>query len=208
MKKTTLILLAVLLGGALFVWSGVYNIAATDKHWAVTNELLEILKARSIEVRAEDIVVPDNLESSARIATGAGNYEEMCSSCHLAPGVENTELYEGLYPQPPVFHKPTHDAHGEKANFWVIKNGIKLTGMPAWGPSHSDEEIWALVAFINQLDEMPADEYLEMTAGGEGHDDSSAGEDEHQDASADEEEHQEVPADEEEHQDITADNEA
>ncbi|GMR14794.1 MAG: hypothetical protein BMS9Abin30_0402 [Gammaproteobacteria bacterium] len=204
MKKTTIVLLIVLLGGALFVWSGAYNIAATDKHWAVTNELLEILRERSIEVRAKDIVVPENLEDSTLIASGAGNYEEMCSSCHLAPGVENTEIYEGLYPQPPVFNGSAHDAHDEKDNFWVIKNGIKLTGMPAWGASHTDDDIWALVAFINQLDEMSADEYLEITAGGEGHDDSPADEEEHEDASADEDLHQEIPADEEEHQETTS----
>ena len=112
-----------------------------------------------------------------------------------------TEIYTlSLHDALPIFNGSAHDAHDEKDNFWVIKNGIKLTGMPAWGASHTDDDIWALVAFINQLDEMSADEYLEITAGGEGHDDSPADEEEHEDASADEDLHQEIPADEEEHQ--------
>jgi len=205
MKKAILILLIViLLGGALFIWSGVYNIAATDKHWVITNELIEILRERSIEVRAEDIVVPDNLEDPARIATGATNYEEMCSSCHLAPGVKSTELYEGLYPQPPVFYNSKHGAHDEKDNFWVIKNGLKLTGMPAWGGSHSDDEIWALVAFINQLDAMSTEDYQTMTAGGEGHHDDDAAEDSHQDTAAEDDSHQETDAEEDSHHETPA----
>ncbi len=165
MKKATFILFIVaLLGGSLFLGSGVYNIAATEKHWAITTKLIEILKERSIEVRAEDIVVPDDLEDPARITSGAASYEEMCSVCHLAPGAKVTGLHEGLYPQPPVFYKNLHGDHDDKDNFWVIKNGIKLTGMPAWGASHSDDEIWALLAFINQLSEMSAEEYRDITA--------------------------------------------
>jgi len=195
MKKAIFILLLViLLGGALFIWSGVYNIAATDKHWVITNELIEILRERSIEVRAEDIVVPDTLEDPARIAAGAVNYEEMCSSCHLAPGVNNTELYEGLYPQPPAFYKSTHEVHDVKDNFWVIKNGLKLTGMPAWGKSHSDDEIWALVAFIDQLDGMSTEEYQALSANAEGNHDASEDEGLHQDATTVDEAPQAPPA--------------
>lgn len=205
MKKAILILLLIiLLGGSIFIWSGVYNIAATDKHWAITNQLIEILRERSIEVRAKDIIVPDNLEDPARIAKGGPNYEAMCSSCHLAPGVKSTELYEGLYPQPPVFSNATHEAHDEKDNFWVIQNGLKLTGMPAWGGSHSDEDVWALVAFINRLDDMTAEEYKAMTAGGEDHHDD-ADEDSHQETAADEDSHEDDAADEDSHHETPAD---
>ena len=164
MKKTTLlILIALLIGGPIFIWSGIYNIAATDKHWAITNLLIEVLRERSIEVRAEDIVVPDTLQTSDQLSATAMNYKEMCSTCHLAPGVEMTELHKGLYPQPPVFHKAAHKGHDFRDNFWVIKNGIKLTGMPAWGESHTDAEIWALVAFIDRLDKLSPEEYQKLT---------------------------------------------
>lgn len=168
MKKLTLLALALIIGAALFIWTGVYNIGATDKHWAVTNDLIEALRERSIEVRSEDLVPPDDIDDAARLAAGAANYEEMCVTCHLAPGTQATELHEGLYPQPPVFYQndAEHDEHGLQSNFWVIKNGIKLTGMPAWGGSHTDDEIWSLVAFINRLSVMSDKEYQAFVAEG------------------------------------------
>lgn len=164
MKIRTLSSIAglLVLGGGLFVWLGVYNISATERHWPVTTELLEILRERSIQVRSEDITVPDKLPSGY-LASGAKNYAEMCVQCHLAPGISPTELHQGLYPQPPVFNKPGHDEHDQAANFWVIKNGVKLTAMPAWGMSHADEDIWALVAFIQLLPDMSAEDYQRMT---------------------------------------------
>lgn len=166
MKKFIFLTLLLLVSASLFIWSGVYNIAANDEHWALTNELIGVLRERSIEVRAKDIAVPDNLDDVSRIASAAVNYDEMCSVCHLAPGAEVTELHEGLYPQPPVFYQSEadHEEHGYQNNFWVIKNGIKLTGMPAWGASHTDDEIWSLVAFISQLKEMTAEEYQKLAA--------------------------------------------
>ncbi len=165
MKKLIFgVFLLLLTGGSLFIWLGVYNIAATEKHWAVTNLLLEIVRERSIEARAGNIIVPD-LDDPNRIASAAMNYDEMCSMCHLAPGIETSEWNEGLYPQPPVFNKKgeDHNDHEKRESFWVIKNGIKLTGMPAWGGSHNDKEIWGLVAFISKLKDMSASEYKSLT---------------------------------------------
>jgi len=203
MKKTILILLAILLGGSFYIWSGSYNFAATDEHWDITTRIIEYARERSIAVRAEDIAVPDYLEDSERIAAGGVNFEEMCSACHLAPDGEITELYEGLYPLPPVLYKSTSTADDEhnREHFWVIKNGLKLTSMPAWGVSHSDEEIWAMVAFINKLGGMSADEYQEITVGAEAgsHDDS------HADGEDDSEENSEENSEEGGHDESNAD---
>lgn len=161
-RLTVLLLLAV----GLFVWFGVYNVAANEKHWPLTTELLEVVRERSVQVRSEDIVIPE-AKSPERLARGAEDYAAMCAQCHLAPGYSPTEIHIGLYPQPPVFHNPKHEAHNKAANFWVIKNGIKLTGMPSWGSSHSDDEIWGLVAFIAQLPDMTVEEYKQLTGSGE-----------------------------------------
>ena len=158
------------LASGLFVWLGVYNIAATEKHWPITVELLEVLRERSIEIRSKEIVKPDTF-SPQQLASGAEDYAAMCVQCHLAPGKEATALHQGLYPQPPVFHERSHESHDSSETFWVIKNGIKMTGMPAWGSVHSDEEIWAMVAFIEQLPEMSLDKYQRLT--GTGNEDSS-----------------------------------
>jgi mono/diheme cytochrome c family protein len=76
----------------------------------------------------------------------------MCTSCHLAPGLAQTELRQGLYPQPPDLSK--HGVHDPAEAFWVIKHGVKLTAMPAWGRSHDDAAIWDMVAFVRQLPAM------------------------------------------------------
>ena len=146
----------------LFIWFGVYNIAATEKHWPLTTELLEVVRDRSVQVRSADIASPEAI-SPERLANGAEDYAAMCAQCHLAPGYSPTEIHRGLYPQPPVFHNPKHQAHSKAANFWIIKNGIKLTGLPSWGSVHSDDEIWGLVAFIGQLPDMTADQYQQLT---------------------------------------------
>ena len=100
-------------------------------------------------MRARDIEVPP-LGSAEQMRSGAGNYAAMCVGCHLAPGVAPTELSQGLYPAPPALAEATRDGD-PAATFWVIKHGLKSTGMPAWGRFMEDHYIWSLVAFVEQL---------------------------------------------------------
>lgn len=163
MKLFTIIGLGagVLVAASSGIWFGIYNIAATEKHWGVTTQALELVRERSVYARSKGIE-PPLLESPQRIAKGAVNYAAMCAQCHLAPGMEATELNLGLYPTPPPFFESEHIQHQPSANFWVIKNGIKLTGMPAWGAFHSDSQIWDLVAFIRKLPGMSKEEYAKL----------------------------------------------
>lgn len=149
-------------GGILFIWSGVYNVAATEPHWDITSEVLEVLRERSIESRAEDLTPPESIPPSVMVQA-ANDYVAMCEQCHLAPGVEPTALHKGLYPQPPAFHQWPGNLEDIRENFWVIKHGLKATGMPAWGQVHSDEEIWALAQFVDYLVGMTPKKYRELT---------------------------------------------
>nr|MBA3812169.1 cytochrome c [Caulobacteraceae bacterium] len=90
-----------------------------------------------------------DLTDPKRVATGAGLYAEMCSGCHLAPGMEKTEISQGLYPPAPDLSRGL--AHSPAEEFWMIKHGVKLTAMPAWGRTHDDALIWDMVAFVRQL---------------------------------------------------------
>jgi mono/diheme cytochrome c family protein len=148
------------------IWSGIYNVGADDTHTRPVHALLQILRQRSITSRASSIEVPD-LSDPALVRQGAGNYDSMCTGCHLAPGVEETELSKGLYPTPPAFSKV---AIGNPAyHFWVIKHGIKASGMPAWGKSMEDQYIWGLVAFLQELPKLDMDEYQALVASSTGH---------------------------------------
>ncbi len=172
-KRLLVFLLLLLLAVGAFIGFGVYNVAADRPHWAVTELLLTALRERSIEVRSEDLPVPA-LDDPAMIAAGARAYDEMCVACHLAPGQAPTELHEGLYPEPPEFDDLAEDSTDEPGEaFWVIKHGIKLTGMPAWGKSHSDADIWALVAFLHQAEGLTPERYRALVSAapaGHGHD--------------------------------------
>ncbi|MFK5914493.1 MAG: cytochrome c [Woeseiaceae bacterium] len=165
--KTILsITVVAIIAGFMFIWFGVFNVSASDKHWAITNNFLELVRDRSISARAENLKVP-NLTDTARINRGAANYDAMCVQCHLAPGVDTSELYEGLNPKPPVLYKSTHFANKPNETFWVIKHGIKMTGMPEWGLNNSDEQIWDMIALVSALDNMTATQYKELVASGE-----------------------------------------
>ena len=141
----------------VFLYLGVYNIGADDPHTKPVYWLVEKLRDGSITHHSRDIVVPGNLTDPKRIASGAGLYTEMCSGCHLAPGMEKSEMSQGLYPRAPeLFREAQRTA---KEQFWIIKHGIKLTAMPAWGKTHSDDLIWDMVAFVRGLPGMTAEQY-------------------------------------------------
>ena len=77
--------------------------------------------------------------------------------------MEKTEISQGLYPQAPELSRPLAHSAGEE--FWVIKHGIKLTAMPAWGRTHNDELIWDMVAFVRKLPSLSASEYKAAVEG-------------------------------------------
>ena len=165
-KLSFVVIVAISGAAGLFIWLGIFNVAATEKHWNVTTSLLEIIRDRSISTRSKNLTVPD-LTSTERLARAAPNYDAMCAQCHLAPGIEKSELYEGLYPQPPVFHKRKQSSTRKPHEaFWVIKNGLKLTGMPAWGIYNSDEQIWDIVALLSTINSMTPEQYQKLTAAG------------------------------------------
>ena len=142
----------------LFIFSGIFNPSALSKHSKLTLWMINKTRDISVERRIKKIDIPD-LNDSTLIQIGFQHYNEMCVICHSAPGIEQSETALGLYPHPPQFYK--HASRMDpKETFWIIKNGFKLTGMPAYGPTHSDQKIWAMTAFITQeLGKMKPDEY-------------------------------------------------
>lgn len=160
--KAVLLVLAVLLaGGGLFIASGIYDVGADSPHTRPVELLLEALRARSTDAHGDAVQVPP-LGDPQLAAEGAEHYAAMCSGCHLAPGMAETELRAGLYPKPPLLYRQQGEEPGEQ--FWIIKHGIKFTGMPAWGPTHDDQAIWGLVAFLQKLPALSAAQYAQMTA--------------------------------------------
>jgi mono/diheme cytochrome c family protein len=150
------ILLAITASAAIFAYTGAFDVAADVPHSAAVNWVMEAVRDRSIAVRAKEIQVPE-LDDTKLVAQGAEHYDSMCVGCHLAPGVKDSEIRTGLYPQPPNFSEHTDVSPAEM--FWVIKHGIKMTAMPAWGKTHNDQSIWSLVAFLQKLPGLSPDQY-------------------------------------------------
>lgn len=171
MKRTikTLLAASVVAGTAAtaVAYFGLVNVGADDPHLPAVHAFLSMARDRSIEVRSRDIQVPD-LQDEALIRAGAGNYNSMCIGCHLAPGTAETELSQSLYPAPPNLTKIGVNGN-PAATFWTIKHGIKATGMPAWGKSMGDPYIWGMVAFMQQLPTLDAQQYQTLVASSSGH---------------------------------------
>lgn len=148
-------------GAALFIGSGVYDIGADTPHTKPVYWVIETLRERSIARRAANIPVPP-LDDTKLLLSGGADYAEMCAGCHLEPGVSESEISTALYPQPPNLSKKSDASPAEM--FWTIKHGIKMTAMPAWGYTHDDQRMWAMVAFIKRLPELTPAQYQILTA--------------------------------------------
>lgn len=152
----------ILLGGAFLLLSGLYNVAADVPHWRITFALLNEARDISISRHSKDINVRLPVEQSA-IKVGFKHYHEMCRLCHGAPGIDRTEFAEGLYPSPPHLDSlEVQEEAGRAGILWVVRHGLKMTGMPSFENTHTDEQIRSIVAFVEKLPDMSPEEYSQM----------------------------------------------
>ena len=159
-----------MIGGVAFLYSGLYSMGADDPHFDVTTWALETLRENSIARASQDIDVPSDLNSAERLLKGGADYNAMCAGCHLKPGKSESDFTLGLYPSPPNLadiSRTDEDAKEEdQRNFWIIKHGIKASGMPSWAPGHDDTRIWNMVAFLKRLPGLTENQYQILTARG------------------------------------------
>ena len=167
LRGLLLAVLIVILGSIGFVYSGLYNVSATDPHWPLTHWLIETARVRSIKANAAGIQPPSGYEAPPQIEIGVEHFAAHCAVCHGAPGVPKGAIARGLYPQPPDLALAAKQySPGEL--FWILEHGIKMTGMPGWG-DHSDEELWATVGFLEQLPGMSEPDYAKLLMAGMAH---------------------------------------
>ena len=156
-----LLAILVLVGAALVViYSGTFNVAATSTDGPVLSWLLSTTKERSIRAHADDHLENPSADSAA-VLRGFKAFEEMCVVCHGAPGVGRGWMGQGLNPQPPDLAEEAAEYSASELH-WILSNGIKMAGMPALSPTHSEAEIRELVAFVERLPGMSALEYRQL----------------------------------------------
>jgi mono/diheme cytochrome c family protein len=149
----TIGVLALVIGIAagVFFFGGFYSVAGTVEDPAIVKWALANVRTASIKRHATD-TPPASLSDAATVQAGAKAYATLgCANCHGAPGVKWLKLSEGIHPEPPDLK----DVAGELSPaelFWIIKNGINMTGMPSFEQAGAkDDQIWAVVAFVKKL---------------------------------------------------------
>jgi len=161
---------AIALGAAAVMISGVVPIKASSGHWWITARLLDFSKVRSVATHSLTIKAPPlDLGDPSLVLRGAGHYETGCAPCHGAPGTAVPPVMAAMTPPPPEL--PDHVSRWKPEQlFYIVKHGIKFTGMPAWPIQERDDEVWAMVAFLRRLPGMDAATYRALIDGASGKD--------------------------------------
>ena len=160
-------IVVLLFSGFVVIYAGIYDVAATAPHWRVTVWLIETARIRSIKAHAAEIQTPLGLDDPAKLVVGTEHFAAHCAVCHGAPGVPKGDIAHGLNPQPPDL-KRISTLYTPPELFWILKHGIRMTGMPSWG-DHSDDELWATVGFLEKLPDMTEQDYAKLVMAGIAH---------------------------------------
>jgi hypothetical protein len=169
------ILVAVAIGavaGSIIIGAGIIDAGADTPHGPLIHQALAFARERSIARRIADLKEPEDFTEPERIRRGAGNYAAMCVNCHLAPELPDSEIRKGMYPAPPnlAARPDLTPARNAVRDFWIIKHGIKSTGMPAWSKGGmEDAVIWDLAAFLQRLPQLSKDDYDLLVTASDGH---------------------------------------
>ncbi|MBX9462887.1 MAG: c-type cytochrome [Aquamicrobium sp.] len=146
--------------GAVFVLSGAYNVAASVRHFDITNKLIKLTLRRSIDTHSAFVKVPD-LQNADLVRLGARHFANGCQPCHAAPGSRQNPIVAGMYPSAPPLGVNADDWEQDEL-FWIVRHGLKFTGMPQWVGDGRDDEVWAVVAFLRELPGMSEQRYNEL----------------------------------------------
>jgi cytochrome c553 len=158
--------------GALVVVSGVVPIKASSGHWSITEAFLQFAKRRSVAAYSIGISVPA-LDEERLVVKGAAHYDTACRPCHGSPALEQPRIARQMLPRPPDLRDAVRKYDPEDL-FFIVKHGIKLTGMPAWPALNRDDEVWAMVAFLRQLPGLAPPAYTALARGRPRDDDAGA----------------------------------
>jgi mono/diheme cytochrome c family protein len=155
------------IGAAIFFLGGFYSVAGTAEDPAIVRWALIQVRTASINRHADD-QPPSSINDAKNVEAGAKAFAAYgCANCHGAPGVTWMKYSEGLQPDPPDLKKVV-DQRTPSQLFWVVKNGINMTGMPSFALAGAkDDEIWAIAAFLKKLPSVSEADYKAWTTSAE-----------------------------------------
>jgi hypothetical protein len=162
------VLLIVAAAAAVYLWQGGFDISARVPHWDATFEAIETVRDWSITAHSRDVNIPP-LNDPALVAAGVSEYHEMCRLCHGAPGVPAESFAQGLYPGPAdLLSGSVQQEWNDNQLYWIVENGLKMTGMPSFGVTHDRETLIKIVAFMKKLPGMTPEQYKTLVGASEG----------------------------------------
>jgi mono/diheme cytochrome c family protein len=149
--------------GALgFIYSGTYDVSALQPDSAIVSWALHTTSDHSVDARLDGISVPAGLDKPETLQAGGHLFAQDCAVCHGGPGLKPTDIAQGLNPQPPNLFRATRKPWMEEM-FRFIKYGVKMTAMPGFGKTLSDEQIWDLTAFLRTAPGMSIENFAAHT---------------------------------------------
>ncbi len=146
---------------AAMILTGNFSMSATSKPTLMEQKAGSWAWLQSAKKNAPKVKNP-SIDDPSALDEGLDHYKENCVVCHGAPGVESGEIGKGLNPPAPVLDLPVVQQLTDGELFWTIKNGIRMSGMPAFGPTHLDDEIWSIVTFVRHLPQLTEKEKAEL----------------------------------------------
>ena len=156
----------VVAGAIAVVVTGAFNTSAAIPAGGFEKAIAGLALNRSVARRAPKASNP--ISGADVVRAGLAHYREMCVTCHGAPGVDASEAGEGLNPPAPDLTLARVQRRTDGELFWIVQQGVRMTGMPAFGPTHKDQEIWKIVAFLRHLPQITKDEQAALKATSEG----------------------------------------
>jgi cytochrome c553 len=149
--------------GTLVSASGIVPIPASSGHFGVTEAVIQFSKRRSVAMHASSDDLPP-LDAPWLVAKGAGHYETGCRPCHGSPDFQEPRVARAMLPSPPYLGSRVPQWKPAEL-FYIVKHGLKFTGMPAWPAQERDDEVGAVVAFLLRLPDLDGGAYEHLVHG-------------------------------------------
>lgn len=159
--RLVLALLAVVLAGLAFAWTGLFNVGASTGHWKVTEWFLHWTMRNSVKTHSY-WGTPEAVTTDQSLVSAAGHFAQSCVVCHGAPGVRPSPVMQAAMPPAPDLAINARD-WSDRHLFWILEHGVKFSGMPAWAAKDRPDEIARMVAFVRRIPTMTPARYRALT---------------------------------------------
>jgi mono/diheme cytochrome c family protein len=158
-------IVVLVLGAVAFIYSGIYDVSALHPDNPIVAWALHTTSDHSVDSRLGGIAEPPDLDNPETIQSGAKFFGSHCVICHGGPGLLPTDVAQGLNPSPPNLFNPRRK-NATVEMFYFIMNGVKMTGMPAFGKTLPDSQVWALAAFLHKTPGISGKDFVALTGVG------------------------------------------